>query len=130
VLVNLTLPAASVPRPPGLLRALADLAVARSERYAEWAPVSWRVDGVPLTARAWRFAGGWAAYSEGPPGAYLGAAGLGIDPDGIAFAALPDGVAWNFDLAQAGPPRRQAHPQWHEDQLRLIREPGNGSQAS
>jgi hypothetical protein len=135
VMVNLTLPAQSVPRPRGLLHALVNDADASSREYAQWSPVSWRLDSVQARARVRRFAGGWAAYSGAPDGVYLAAAGLGIDPDGLALAALPDGRAYNFDLdqplhpgiitassaARAGgerlPPLR---PDWHADQLRLL----------
>jgi hypothetical protein len=136
VLVNLTLPALSVPRPPGILRALVNNADARSREYAQWSPVSWRVDGKEAAARAWRFADGWAAFSDSVDGVYLAAAGsAGTDPHGLAFAALEDGHAYNFDLNQplhpgviaassaAGgertPPLR---PDWHPDQAQLLRD--------
>jgi hypothetical protein len=135
VMVNVTLPAQSAPRPPGLLRALVIDADASSRQYAQWSPVSWRLDGSQARARARRFAGGWAAYSDSADGVYLAAAGLGIDPDGLALTELRDGRAYNVDLdqplhpgivaassaARAGgerlPPLR---PDWHADQLRLM----------
>ena len=136
VMVNLTLPAQSVPRPPGLLRALVRNAEARSGRHAEWPPVSWRVDGSEVGARTWRFAGGWAAVSDSVDGVYLAAAGSGIGPDGLALAALRDGRAYNVDVDQPLHPRAIAassaaraggeglppsRPDWHADQLRLTR---------
>jgi hypothetical protein len=42
VMVNLTLPVLSVPRPPGMLRALVSNADARARQYADWPTVSWR----------------------------------------------------------------------------------------
>jgi hypothetical protein len=135
VLVNLTLPANSVPRPPGLLRALVKHAAQRGERYAEWTPVSWRVNDGPVPARAWRFAGGWAAVSDAVDGVYLAAAGSGGDPDGMALATLRDGHGYGFDLdqplhpdviaasgaARAGGERfRPQRGEWHADQLGLL----------
>jgi hypothetical protein len=135
VLVNLTLPEDSVPRPPGLLHALANHAVELSKECAKWPPVPWRVDGVAVTAQARRFAGGWAAFSDAVDGVYLAAAGLGAGPENLALAVLEDGRAYNFDLnqplhpqvivtssaARTGgerlPPLR---PDWHADQMRLI----------
>jgi hypothetical protein len=134
VLVNLTLPAQSVPRPPGILRALVNNADARSRQYAQWSVVRWRVDGWPVAARGWRFAGGWAAFSDSVDGVYLAAAGsAGTDPDGLAFGLLHDGLAYGFDLDQplhpsviaassaAGGERIPPPPRhWHADQVRLL----------
>jgi hypothetical protein len=137
-MVNLTLPVLSVPRPPGMLRALVSNADARARQYAEWSPVSWRVDGSEAGARAWRFAGGWAAFSDCVDGVYLAAAGSAgtAGPDGLAFAALQEGHAYNFDLDQSLHPRVIAassaardggerifplRPDWHADQVRLLR---------
>jgi hypothetical protein len=138
VMVNLTLPALSAPRPPGMLRALVGNADARSREYAEWSTVSWRVDGSEAGARAWRFAGGWAAFSDSVDGVYLAAAGSADTdgPDGLAFAALQDGHGYNFDLDQPLHPRVIAassaardggeralslRQDWHADQVRLLR---------
>jgi hypothetical protein len=137
VLVNLTLPAQSVARPPGILRALVNNAYARSGEYEHWSPVSWEVDGSEVTARVWRFAGGWAAFTDGVDGVYLAAAGSGTGPDGLALAPFKDGHPYHVDLdaplhpgvvtassaARAGgerpfPPRQD----WHADQVRLMQE--------
>jgi hypothetical protein len=140
VMVNLTLPAESAPRPEGLLPALVDHADERSMWYAEWSPVAWQVNNIMVTARVWWFAGGWAAFSDTVPGVYLGVAGgEGSDPGGLAFAALPDGSAYHFDLDQPLHPKTIAasssartggerpplqRQDWHDDQLRLIRGQG------
>jgi hypothetical protein len=137
VMVNLTLPVLSVPRPPGILRALVSNADARARQYADWSPVSWRVDDSEVGARGWRFAGGWAAFSDSVDGVYLAAAGsAGTDPDGLALAVLQDGHAYNVDLDQPLHPRVIAassaardggerisplRPDWHADQVRLLR---------
>jgi hypothetical protein len=136
VMVNLTLPVPSVPRPPGMLRALVGNADARARLHAEWSPVSWRVGGSEVGARAWRFAGGWAAFSDSVDGVYLAAAGsAGTGPDGLALAALQDGHGYNFDLDRPLHPRVIAassaargggehplplRPDWHADQVRLL----------
>jgi hypothetical protein len=136
VMVNLTVPADSAPTPDGLLRALVDHAHERSERYAEWLPVAWQVDGRPVTGRVWRFAGGWAAFSDAVPGVYLAVAGgRGTDPGGLAFTRVLDGAAYNFELDQPLHPRMLVtssaaradgerpplrRQEWDDDQLRLI----------
>jgi hypothetical protein len=134
-LVNLTLPANSLPRPAGLLRALVKHAAERGRRHVEWTPVAWRVDDLPVAARAWSFAGGWAAYSDAVDGVYLAAAGSSADPDGLALVTLHDGRGYNFDLGQpldsdviaassaarAGGERIRPHrEEWHTDQLGLL----------
>jgi hypothetical protein len=134
-LVNLTLPDLSVPRPEGLLRALVNHAAQKSKRHADWAPVTWQVDGLPVPARAWEFAGGWAAFSDGLDEVYLAASGSGGSPDGLALTRLRDARAYHFDLAQpldlhvikasgtaAWPGDEPAwrHAGWHPDQLRLL----------
>jgi len=135
LLVNLTLPADSVPRPPGLLHALVDHAEERSRQHQEWLPVSWEVDGVVVPARVWRFADGWAAFSDAVDGVYLAAASSGGDPGGLALARLADGRAYTFSLDEPLHPGviqessaaitgdkliRPERQDWHPDQARLI----------
>jgi hypothetical protein len=136
MMVNMTLPVQSVPRPPGILRALVVHADVRSRDYARWPLVSWRADGAEVSARAWRFAGGWAAFSDSVDGVYLAVAGsAGTDPDGLAFARFRDGRAYHFDMAGPLYPRtmtasraaagdgERMPPQlqdWHADQRRLM----------
>jgi hypothetical protein len=139
-LVNLTLPNVAIPRPEGLLHALVRHAVQQSERYREWIPVTWQADGVPIPARAWRFAGGWAAFSDALDDVYLAVSSSAGSPDSLALTRLQDGRGYHFDLeqpldvkvigasgaaARAGgdQPQRQ-RADWHPDQLRLI--PGHG----
>jgi hypothetical protein len=108
-MVNLTLPVSSVPRPDGLLRALTEHAHRRGERYADWLPVAWQMKDGTVPGRAWRFAGGWAAFSDAMSDVYLAAAGgPATDPGGLAFAPLRNGNAYNFDLAQPLHPRTLA----------------------
>jgi hypothetical protein len=136
VLVNATLPALSVPRPPGFLTALANQADAIGREYARWSPASWQVDGAAASARTRRFADGWAAYSDAADGVYVAAVGTpGTDPAGLSLAVLGDGQAYHVDLGQPLHPRvmtassaaraggERPHPQrpdWHADQLRLM----------
>lgn len=132
-LVNLTLPELSVPRPDGMLKVLVAHANDRSSHYAEWPEISWRVDGVTVAARVWRFADGWAAFSDALPDVYLTAAGIANEPDGLQFARLPNGDAYGFDLADrlsigvlnesravGGVHELVDNAVWHRDQLRLL----------
>jgi hypothetical protein len=137
-LINVTLPVQSLSRPDGYGRALAGHADERSGQCAQWPLVRWRVDGAAAAARAWWFAGGWAAVSSAVEGAYLAAVGVGTDPDGLSLALLQDASAYHFDLDEPLHPRvmpasaRAAGVQfegapwqrrdWHADQLRLLRE--------
>ncbi|MGD0704590.1 MAG: hypothetical protein ABSA02_32455 [Trebonia sp.] len=142
LLINATLPVASLPRPDGLIRAAVDHANERSSQCAQWPQVRWQVDGVAVTARIWWFAGGWAAVSDAVEGVYLAAVGVGIDPDGLSLAVLADGDAYHFELDQPmhtpvmvtshaartdgdpPPPRRE---DWHPDQLQLMRQRGHNT---
>lgn len=135
VLVNMTLPVPSAPRPKGILRELVSNAHQHSSQYAEWPTVPWRVDGLDAGARMWRFAGGWAAVSDSVSGVYLAVAGWGTGPEGLALTRLKDGRAYNFNLGQPLHPATLAassaardggerlppqRPDWHKDQLRLM----------
>jgi hypothetical protein len=135
-LVNITLPAQALPRPDGMLRALALHAGELARGHAQWSPLSWRVDGAAVTARAWRFAGGWAAVSDAVDGVYLAVAGVGAEPDGLSLGCIADGAAYHFRLDQplhpdvmtasraartgGGEPPWPQPGQWHGDQLRLL----------
>jgi hypothetical protein len=139
LLINATLPVASVVRPDGLIKAMVDHADERSNQCAQWPLVHWQVDGVAVTARVWWFAGGWAAISDAVPDVYLAAVGVGINPDGLSLAVLEHGDAYHFELDQPmhtpvmvashaartdGDPPPPGRPDWHADQLRLMRQPG------
>ncbi|MBO0833174.1 MAG: hypothetical protein J2P28_19180 [Actinobacteria bacterium] len=143
VLINVTLPVQSTPRPDGCLRMLGAHVTEFAGQYAQWPTVGWRVDGAPVAARASWFASGWAAVSDAVAEVYLSVVGLGADPDGLSLTRLQDGAAYHFDLEQplragvlpassgaaglqfeAPPWQRQ---DWHADQLRLMRESGRTS---
>jgi hypothetical protein len=136
-LVNITLPAPSVPRPDGMLRALVDHADERSGGYAQWPPVSWLADGVTVTARTWGFAGGWAAVSDAVDDVYLAVVGVGTGPGGLPLSLIRDGSAYHFLLDQPLHPDVMAasraarggdelleprRGRWHDDQLRVLRD--------
>lgn len=103
--------------------------------------MAWNVDGMTVTGRVWRFAGGWAAFSDAVADVYLAVAGgPGTDPGGLAFSKLRDGGIYNFDLDQPLHPRTIAassaaraggkrpplqRSNWDSDQLRLIRSQGH-----
>jgi hypothetical protein len=143
ILINVTLPVQSVPRPDGFLRVLVEHAMEIAGQYAQWPTVGWRVDGAAVPARVSWFAGGWAAISEGVAEVYLSAVGMGVGPDGLSLVRLQDGAAYHFDLkqplrpgvmsassraalGQSEEPPWQRHD-WHADQLRLMRDSGRTS---
>jgi hypothetical protein len=143
MLIDVTLPAQSVPRPDGFLPLLTEHAMKIADQHPHWTAVRWQVDGTATTAHGRRFAGGWAAVGDLAGDVYLTAVGVGTGPEGLSLARLRDGGAYHFDLAQPlNPPvmtasRKAAGVQfdepgwrqqdWHADQLRLIREPRRGA---
>ena len=104
-LVNLTLPDMSVARPESLVKAAVDHADERSRRHADWTRVTWQVDGAPVPALAWEFAGGFAAFSDALADVYLAISGSTGSPDGIVLARLKDARAYHFELDQPLHPR-------------------------
>jgi hypothetical protein len=137
MLVNLTLPVQSVPRPDGFLPALTEHALRAAGQYAQWPTTPWRVDGAAVAARRWQFAGGWAAASDAVDHVYLVAVGVGPEPEDLSLTRLLDGIAYHADLtrplspallsasrqaagAQSEDPRWQRHD-WHPDHVRLMR---------
>lgn len=143
LLINATLPVESLlPAPDGLIRAMLDHADERSSQFSQWPPVRWQVDGIAVTARTWRFAGGWVAVSDAVEDVYLAAVGVGSDPDGLSLAVLEHGNAYHFELDQPmhtpvmvashaartdGDPPPPRCRDWHADQLRLMRKPEHSS---
>jgi hypothetical protein len=139
-LVDLTLPVVSLARPAGFLRTLVEHADDAGREYAQWPAVTWRVDGAAVQAWVWWFAGGWAAFTDAVPGAHLVAVGVGVEPAGLPLAVLQDGAAYHFELDQPLAPGVMSasaaaagltdeklawqRRDWHPDQLRLMREPG------
>lgn len=136
MLVNLTLPVQTVPRPDGFLPALAEHALHAAGQYAQWPTTSWRVDGAAVAGRRWRFAGGWAAISDAVDQMYLTAVGVGAEPEELPLTRLLDGSAYHVDLTrplspavlsasmqatgvQSEDPRWQRHD-WHPDHVRLM----------
>ena len=57
-------------------------------------------DGQLVQVHVWRFAGGWAAFTDAAAGVYLSVAGVGpgTGPEDLGLAALRDGRAYHFDL--------------------------------
>jgi hypothetical protein len=125
------------------LRALADLSAEAANAYSAWASTDWQVDGRPVQAPVWRFAGGWTGFTEAAAGVYLMVVGTGpgTEPDGLSFAPLRDGSSYHFDLRDplsfevvnaaagaAGVPVGSDPPwerqDWHPDQLQLMRKLG------
>jgi hypothetical protein len=142
MLVDVTLPAQSVPRPDGFPRVLVEHAMKFAGQHVQWPAVGWRVDGAVVPVRVTWFAECWAAISDAPAEVYLSAAGVGVGPDGLSLARLRDGTAYHFDLEQPLRPRvlsaskraaeapfegQWQRQDWHADQLRLMRESGRTS---
>jgi hypothetical protein len=137
ILINVTLPVQSVPRPDGLLPLLTEHAAKAAGEFARWPVVRWTVNDATVGARVWRFAGGWAAISDAVDDVYLSVVGVGTGPEGLSLIRLRDGSAYHVDLAQPLVPgllsaSRQAagvefggsqweSQDWHADHLRLIR---------
>lgn len=133
-LVNHTLPNLKVPRPEGLLPALVRHAEQAAHRHAGWPRYRWEVDGRPVDAAVWGFAGGWTGFVGDLDEAYLVAVGIGVPAEGLRLTTIADGAAYGMDLG--APPslaelnvRRQEHPEtvlptpnpdaFHPDQLAL-----------
>jgi hypothetical protein len=66
ILINVTLPVQSVPRPDGFIRALGAHIMELAGQYAQWPTVGWRVDGAAATARVSWFADGWRSVTLSP----------------------------------------------------------------
>lgn len=141
-LVNLTLPDSSVPRPDGLILALVEHAEQQAERYDDWPALPWRVDGEPVRARVWQFAGAWAGFTDMVDDVYVVAVGIGVDPSVRLARITETASAYGTDLtaplslvelgrwksvrpeAWLPPPDRDA---FHPDQLALLRPESSGS---
>jgi hypothetical protein len=138
MLINVTLPVESLPRPAGLDKALTEHADEHSSQYAQWPTVRWRVAAQAVAARVWHFAGGWAGFSDAADGVYLAAVGVGAAPEDLSLALLQDGSAYHFDLdrplqysrvlsaskaARTDGDRPLPHREdWHADQLQIMRD--------
>jgi hypothetical protein len=86
ILINVTQPVESVPRPDGFLRTLAAHIMEFAHKYAQWPVVRWLMDGAEVIARVGWFAGAWAAVSDSVAEVYLSAVGVGVCPDGLSLA--------------------------------------------
>jgi hypothetical protein len=140
ILVNLTLPPPSVPRPDGFLPRLVAHAADLAGQHWQWAAGRWRLGAASVPFRSCRFAGGWTAISDAVDDVYLALVGVSDDvdggPEGLSLGPAGDGRAYHIDLAAPLQPRtltasrRAAGPtldepqwqrrDWHADQLRLM----------
>ncbi|MFC4003916.1 hypothetical protein ACFS2C_09130 [Prauserella oleivorans] len=134
-LVNLTLPDSTVPRPDGLIRVLVEHAEQQARRYEQWPRALWRVDGMSVRARIWRFAGAWTGFTADLDDTYLAVIGIGVEPEGLSLSRIDDPSPYGTDfqeplsLTELGrhkanrpeawlpPPRRDG---FHPDQLALV----------
>lgn len=134
-LISLTSPDPDVPRQPELNSLLVPRCLKAAAEASRWPAVSWTVGDQTVRAGVWRFAGGWTAFSDDIPDAYLVAAGWGAEPDGLAFDVIEDGTPYGIDLAApltsdtlrrawdaAGPDvhSRLNHAGHHPDHLALL----------
>lgn len=97
-LANVTLPVATVPRPAGFLRRLVDLVGHQAHRCPEWTPTTWYLDGTPISARCWRFADGWAAFTETGTAVPVAATGEGLPVEGLRLTTVTDARPYGFSL--------------------------------
>lgn len=99
-LVNMTLPQRVEAGLPGLNRALVRHADEQCHAHADWPRARWSVDGTPVTAAVWRFAGAWLGITDALPQVYLAVIGFGVVPEGLPLARVTDGTPYGMDLAQ------------------------------
>lgn len=138
VLIGLTLPDPDVPRLPGMNSLLMRHSESIAADASQWPSTSWTVGDQSARAAVWRFAGGWTAFCDDVPDAYLVAIGCGMEPDGLAFDVIEDGAPYGVDLAVpltthtlpqaqdlAGPSIHSCpnHAGYHPDQLALRSDP-------
>lgn len=129
-MIGYTLPDDSVPRPEGLVRAIANEMHRQATSCSDWAEIGWTVDGVEVLARVWKFAGFWAAFTDELGESYVMAIGTEVDPDGLNLDRVVDGTPYGFELgaelgygAARGNPLPVVRPdrqQFHPDHLRLL----------
>lgn len=100
-LVDLTIPLGPLPsRTRGLVGLLSDHARARARAHASWPEVAWVVNGEPVRARVWHFAGAWTGLTTDLPDVFVVAVGVGVHPDGLRVRRIKDGAEYGFDLAR------------------------------
>jgi hypothetical protein len=99
-LVNMTLPQGAEQGMPGLNKALVEYAGEQCHRHADWPRTRWSVDGAPVDAAVWRFAGAWLGITDAQPQVYLAVIGFGVVPEGLPLARVTDGAPYGTDLAR------------------------------
>lgn len=97
-LINMTLPERAEDGIPGINRALVDHAGQQAQRHAEWPRVRWSVEGAPVSAAVWQFAGAWLGITDALPEVYLAVIGFGVVPEGLPLALIADGSPYGMDL--------------------------------
>src|SRR5699024_12007348 len=64
----------------------------------------WHIDGRPVRASVWNFAGAWAGFSDGLDTEFVVAVGIGLEPDELHMSAITEGSSYGVDLgAQLDP---------------------------
>lgn len=126
-MIGYTLPDPAVPRPDGLVRRIGNEMHRQAIACEDWPEIGWTVDGREVPARVWKFAGSWAAFTDGVRDSYVLAIGTGVEPGGLDFAEVLDGAPYGVDLEsplwpEELPPRPLpvVRPErLHPEQLRL-----------
>lgn len=148
-LVHLTLPDAEAmlagERPPGLSGRVRNYCLRQAARHFGWARSTLMVDGKPVTAARWSFAGAWAAVAD-LGDVHLAVVGAGVRPEHVRLATVMGGGGYDVDLtapldrerARERPYLRdrvlqttmlnRVNPRtFHPDQLALRHQPDHGS---
>ncbi|HEX4222344.1 MAG TPA: hypothetical protein VHZ97_08295 [Pseudonocardiaceae bacterium] len=139
MLTSLTFPVQEVPHVPGLNRTLVEHGERAAADFANWPSTTWTVGVAPVRASLWRFAGGWTAFCDELPDSCLVAAGWGVEPEGLEFDVIDNGMPYGIDLdaplginvlsraQNAAGPTNHSGPNrtgYHPDQL-MLRGPGS-----
>lgn len=99
LLINLTWPALSAPKPPGLMQRVIEHAYRTAAELDHWPRVPWRIDDtVQASAAIWHFAGAWVGISTDLVGSYVLAIGIDFHSEGLMLASVIDATAYGFDL--------------------------------
>lgn len=148
-LVHLTLPdvetMAAGERPPGLAGRVRTYCLRQVARHLDWPRSTLVVDGQPVMAARWSFAGAWAAVAD-LGDVHLAVVGAGVRPEHVRLATLTESGGYDVDLtAPLDRERARERPYlrdrllqttmlnrvnpttFHPDQLALLHQPDHGS---
>jgi len=69
----------------------------RAALYETWPQVKWSVDGTPLRARVFQWAGAWAGFAATPEAAIIVVAYV-VNAEGLALAQIRNGDDYHFEI--------------------------------